>query len=93
MGGMLARAEQWQAFQKNFDKAKKHFGFRIFHTRKFKNRDGDFKGWNVDRQWELMRELARLTGAGLTEGVSIILDNETFEANYKGEKTEEGEAR
>jgi len=84
MGGMLARAEQWERFQKGYDKLKKKHGFRIFHTKKFKNKTGDFKGWSNYQRMALMADLAKLTSVGLTEGVAINLDNATYERHYKG---------
>jgi hypothetical protein len=49
MGGMLANARQWEAFEKGFSKLKAVHGFQIFHTKKFKKKDGDFRGWTTDQ--------------------------------------------
>jgi hypothetical protein len=69
MGGVLARADQWQKFQKGFDRVKKEHGFRIFHTKKFKNKRGDFEGWTNQQCLALIGDLAGLTDIGLTDGV------------------------
>jgi hypothetical protein len=70
MGGLLARADQWQRFQKGFDLAKKKHGFRVFHTKKFKKKSGDFKGWTDQQCLALMDDLGDLIGAGLTDGAA-----------------------
>ena len=85
MGGLVARADQWKRFQKGFDKAKMKHSFRVFHTKKFKKKTGDFKGWTNDQCLALIRDLAPLTAVGLTDGVAISLDNATFERYYKGD--------
>lgn len=85
MGGLLARADQWKRFQNGFDRAKKEHGFRVFHTKKFKRKNGDFKGWTDHQCLELIADLGRLTSTGLTDGVAIALDNATYERHYKSE--------
>lgn len=84
MGGMLANARQWEQFEANFSLLKKKHGFRVFHTKKFKRRDGDFKGWSVDQQWALMKDLGHLTASAFTEGVTMTLNNADYQASYKG---------
>ena len=42
MGGVLANALQWSRFEHEFRRIKKRHGFKIFHTKKFKKRSGDF---------------------------------------------------
>jgi hypothetical protein len=83
MGGMLANARQWEAFEQNFRKAKAKHGFRIFHTKKFKKRDGDFKGWTNDQCLALMADLAPMTATAFTEGVTVALYNDAYEAEYR----------
>jgi Protein of unknown function (DUF3800) len=34
MGGILARAEQWKAFNIGFDAIRNRYGFKVFHTKK-----------------------------------------------------------
>jgi hypothetical protein len=85
MAGLLARADQWQRFQEGFERAKKTHGFRIFHTKKFKAKKGDFKGW-ADRQClALINDLGRLTSSGLTDGVAITLEKDDYDRHYKAD--------
>lgn len=85
VGGILARAEQWKKFQAKYDAAKKKHGFRIFHTKKLKSRSGDFAGWTDDQVEALVWDLRDITGRGLTEGVSMTVNNEDFKNLYRGE--------
>lgn len=84
MGAILGRADQWKLFQAGYDRLKKKHGFKIFHTKKFKNKSGDFKGWTDDQCISLYHDLGRLTGTGLTDSVAIALDNDTYASHYKG---------
>ena len=38
MGGIMANARQWAKFEPGFDGLKKKYGFKIFHTKKFKKK-------------------------------------------------------
>jgi site-specific DNA recombinase len=91
MGGMLANARQWEAFEKRFSKLKAVHGFEIFHTKKFKKKDGDFRGWTTDQCFALMNDLAPMTATAFTEGVTVALDNAAYEAEYRlGDKPKSG---
>jgi len=84
MGGILAKARQWEAFEKNFGALKKRHQFQIFHMKKFKRCVGDFKGWDEGRQHRLIDEMSSLSARSFTEGVTVTLDNSDYEATYKG---------
>ena len=87
MAGMLANARQWEAFERDFRLIKARHRFQIFHTKKFKKKDGDFAGWTDGQCLALMSELAPLTATAFTEGVSVTLDNTDYEAEFRaGEK-------
>jgi hypothetical protein len=83
MGGMLANARQWERFDQNFKRVKRKHKFKLFHTRKFKKRDGDFKGWSKEQCLALAADLALLTTTAFTESVTFTLDNADYEAEYK----------
>lgn len=84
MGGVMATARQWADFETEFDKVKKRHQFRTFHTKKFKARQGDFKGWSDDQVFALLQNMAWLTNGAFTEGVSMTLDNASYVADYRG---------
>jgi len=89
MAGIMANAYQWNRFEAEFDRLRAHYGFRVFHTKKFKKRDGDFQGWHPLRQLALMHDLAMLTSAegAFIDSVTVTLDNADYKANYiSGEK-------
>jgi Protein of unknown function (DUF3800) len=83
MGGVVGRADQWKQFQAGYDKAKEKHGFQVFHTKKFKKKSGDFKGWSGEKCIALWNDLGQLTASGLTDCVAIALDNETYALHYK----------
>jgi hypothetical protein len=89
MGGILAKESQWAAFQSHFDRAKRNYGFKIFHSKKFKRRDGDFAGWPQEKCSASYWDLAMITSRddAFVEGVVVSLDNEAYDIHYKaGEK-------
>jgi hypothetical protein len=87
MGGMMARADQWGAFEKRFGGIRDRHGFRVFHTKKFKRRGGDFEGWSGPQGLALIADLRHLTCTSFTEGVAMLLDNAEFDRDYKFAKT------
>jgi Protein of unknown function (DUF3800) len=83
MGGVLARAEQWRDFEKKFTALQKRFGFRVWHTKKFKKKAGDFKGWTDEKCSDLYWSMGAISARGLTDIVALTLDDASFEADYK----------
>lgn len=83
MGGILARAEQWRNFEKKFAAVQSQFGFKVWHTKKFKRKAGDFRGWTDEKCHELYRSLADVTSYGLTDVVAVTLDNASYDADYR----------
>src|SRR2546428_11193818 len=77
MGGMLARAQQWERFEHLFARLQNRHGFRVFHTKKFKGSKGDFRGWTGDQKRARYWDLAALTSQGPTECVAMALENES----------------
>jgi hypothetical protein len=44
MAAIMGNVAQWSRFQMEMDKLKKRYGFKVFHTKKFKAKAGDFRG-------------------------------------------------
>lgn len=89
MAGIMATAHQWEQFEVGFDRLRAHYGFRVFHTKKFKKRTGDFRGWHPLRQLALMHDLTLLTSSenAFIDAATVSLDNTDYKANYiSGEK-------
>jgi hypothetical protein len=83
MGGVLARAEQWEAFEKKFAALQRRFGFEVWHTKKFKNKAGDSKGWTDEKCHQLYWSMRDISAFGLTDIVALTLDNASFEVDYR----------
>ncbi len=79
MGGMLARADQWRDFEKKFAALQSQYGFKVWHTKKFKKRAGDFQGWTEEKCRALYDSMMSVTAFGLADVVSITLDNASYE--------------
>jgi Protein of unknown function (DUF3800) len=83
MGGIVARAEQWKHFEQGFAMLQKKHGFRVWHSKKFRQRKSDFKGWTYEQCSALYWDLANLSAHGLTDAVAVTLNNAEFEQHYK----------
>lgn len=83
MGGVLANALQWERFEREFRRAKKKHGFRIFHTKKFKKKTGDFAGWSTFQCLRLIHELGEISSRAFMGAATMTLDNATYEKDYK----------
>ena len=83
MGGMMASTKQWEKFDPLFEQAKRKFGFRVFHTRRFKHKTGDFRGWSDDKCLALVAHLAALTERAFMEAVTIAVKNPDYDNEYR----------
>jgi hypothetical protein len=83
MGGILGRADQWARFETQFERIKKKHGFNVLHTKKFRRRAGDFKGWSSDACLNLINDLAPITVDSFADLLVMILDNQTYETEYR----------
>jgi hypothetical protein len=83
MGGVLARAEQWKVFEKKFSDLQSLYGFKVWHTKKFKRKKGDFRGWSDEKCHDLYWSMQQVTSFGLTDIVALTLNNTSYEADYK----------
>jgi hypothetical protein len=83
MGGVLARAEQWKVFEKKFAELQSQYGFKVWHTKKFKRKKGDFRGWTDEKCHDLYWAMQQVTSFGLTDIVALTLNNASYEADYK----------
>lgn len=84
MGGVLGRAEQWERFEKEFSRLQADYGFRVWHTKNFKQKAGDFKGWTDEKCHDLYWALQKAAGDDLTEAVAVTLDNTSYDASNLG---------
>src|ERR1700722_10065825 len=83
MGAFLGHALQWQRFEKRLAKLQKRHGFRIFHAKEFKRKNGDFTGWSDDKCMALIGDLVALVRDKLTMGLTISLEHERFMKEYR----------
>jgi len=84
MAGIMANAHQWDRFETEFGRLKAQYGFRVFHTKKFKRRRGDFEGWHPIRQFALMQDLGALMSPSeaFIDSVTVTLNNADYKADY-----------
>lgn len=83
MAGILATAGQWDRFQKELNRIKHKYGFKIFHSKDFKSRSGEFKGWSREKCLALLTELVDISSKSFMQSTVFTLNNAEFEREYK----------
>jgi hypothetical protein len=83
MGGAMASVLKWELFEKKFNGLRRKHGFKVFRTKTFRDRDGDFKGWSRDQQIALVDDLERVSDGSHLTGVTMSLNNAEYERDYK----------
>ncbi len=83
MGGFLGHAYQWHVFNRDLDRIRAEFDFRVFHAKEFKHGDGDFRGWDDEKRRRLLGSLTALVHRRLTEGVTVDLPRKRYLDGYR----------
>jgi hypothetical protein len=83
LAGYVGHAYQWRRFEKKLERIQRHYGFKIFHAKDFKAGTGEFAGWPVEKGGTLIKELTGLVRATLTEGITISLERDRYEKEYR----------
>jgi len=83
MGGFLGHAYQWRVFNRDLDRIRAEFGFRVFHAKEFKHKSGDFRGWDDEKCRRLLDVLTHLVHQRLTEGVTVDLPRKRYLDEYR----------
>lgn len=86
VGAVMGNPRQWERFERQFDVIRRDFGFRVFHTKKFKRRAGDFKGWRPEKCLALGLALADLTDDAFMAGATMTVDNRDYDAQFRAGK-------
>jgi hypothetical protein len=83
MAGVMANARQWEKFEWAFQTVKKEFGFKVFHTKEFKKKRGDLRGWSNEKCLALASRMADLTEGAFTDAVTFALINADYDRFFR----------
>jgi hypothetical protein len=83
MAAFLGHAYQWRRFEAKLAKIQKEYGFKIFHAKDFKSRNGDFKGWDEKKRARLIGDFSQLIDTTLTSGMAVHLEYDRYLSEYK----------
>jgi hypothetical protein len=83
MAAFLGHAYQWRRFEIKLGRIQTRFGFKIFHAKDFKQKNGEFQGWSDDKCKALIDALTQLVEENLTIGFATHLERERYLAEYK----------
>lgn len=88
MGGVIARADHWKQFDQRFAELQWRHRFKVFHTKEFKKKTGNFKGWSNEQCLALIADLGALTNTLRNDSIVMVLNNNLYDTVYKkpGEK-------
>jgi hypothetical protein len=83
MACFLGNAREWVLFDRRLRGIQRRYGFKIFHATDFTNKKGEFKRWDDAKCMKLVEELAELVRDNLTEGLTVHLERERYEKEYR----------
>jgi Protein of unknown function (DUF3800) len=83
MGGAMASARQWERFEERFRVISQKFGFTVFHTKKFKHAQGEFRGWNNTKKQALLDAMAEASEGVLMSGATMAVNNAEYQRDYR----------
>jgi hypothetical protein len=86
MAGYIGNVAQWSAFETSFAKLLEDNGARIYHAKKFRDSDGDFKGWSAIKKSYFHAEFTRLIDENLEHAFFAMLSPSQYKAIYKGHR-------
>lgn len=90
IAAFLASARQWELFGRRLRDLQRRYGFKILHTKDFRARHGEFKGWSDDKCRKLVEELANAVRDNLAEGVTALLPRALYESEYRAPPVPKG---
>jgi hypothetical protein len=79
----VGHAYQWRQFEKKLGRIQQRYGFSIFHTKDFKARAGEFRGWPEDKCAALIAALTNLIRNELTSGLTVALEHGRYINEYR----------
>ena len=83
MSGLFGSARQWEQFECRIAKIQKLYGFKIYHGKEFKAHTGEFGDWTARKYSDLIDDLTDIAGNDLAHGVSITLNNDQYQREYR----------
>ena len=83
MACFLANAREWVLFSRRLRGLQRRYGFKMFHATDFTNKKGEFKRWDDAKCLKLVEELTELVRDNLTEGITVHLERDRYEEEYR----------
>jgi hypothetical protein len=83
MAGYIGSIDQWAAWEFAFSRLLSDHGVKIFHAKKFRHRQGEFKGWSRDKRVAFHAEFTRLIDEDLEYGFFATLTPAEYQDIYK----------
>jgi hypothetical protein len=83
MGSLMGFTDQWLIFSRELDRLREQYGFRVFHSKCFKARRGEFAGWDKGKCDNLLRDLLGLVQELRLVAITIHLEHERYLNEYR----------
>lgn len=83
MGGILGTARQLELFERRFSGLQRKYGFKVLHTKLFRQGNGEFKGWPETKRRLFVKELSTLIDKMLTGVAYTELVNDDYMEYYR----------
>ncbi len=79
-----AKVERWKKFERNWNKAKKKFGFETFHMAEFAANKGEFEGWGDSKKRKVVKRLCRIINNSVEFGFAVAVPKRVYDEVIKG---------
>ena len=86
MAGIMGHAKQWQRFEAEIRSLKRDYGFGVFHSKRFRAAQDEFKTWSGQKDRAFIAALGK-SAASLIEAATCTLTNAAYDQFYRGDQT------
>jgi hypothetical protein len=82
MAGFAGDVQQWRKFEKKAVRLFAKYGIEVFHAKEWRDGDGDFKGWTVDRKISFLDRFGEIANGTLMVGCHAVLKMADYHEFY-----------
>lgn len=86
LGGFIASEANWVAYENDLTSLLNRFGVEVFHARKFRKRQGEFRGWSDQQFVEFAVAFFDLFDKHLGRGIAVAIPTADYKELYRAEK-------
>ena len=82
MAAFAGDITQWRKFEKKASALLNKYGVNVFHAKKWRDGDGDFAGWSVDKKINFLDRFGEIANRHLLVGCHAVLKMDDYREYY-----------